>query len=69
MLNSEQVPIVCEIYGSVIQKSALVPLYHLANRNLINTWVDGKINTESNIEQILEKTKVYNGRRIQKKSI
>lgn len=64
LLNSDHVPVTCQIYGSIVQRKALVPLYHLANWKAINKWVDNEIRrnslssaiiTESNIESILDK--------------
>lgn len=69
LLNSDHVPIVCEIFGSVMEHKMLVPLYHLANWNSINNWVDNKIRcledvniSALNIENILtDVTKIMVG--------
>lgn len=59
--NSDHVPIICEIYGSVTENKILVPMYKLANWNSITNWVDSKISSlegntilDLNIEKVLD---------------
>lgn len=64
LLNSDHVPITCQIYGSYMETKTLITLYNKANWTEISKWVDKEfrknnlpaaIITESNIEQIISK--------------
>lgn len=64
LLNSDHVPMTCQIYGSLIERTKQIQLYNKANWNEIGKWVDNEIRSNnlqsyelssSNIEQVLSK--------------